>query len=116
MTSDFQEIFYSELSKKIKKVRKDLKMTQYDFAEILGLSRASIVNIEKERQKPTIHLLYNIAHKAKIEMNFFFDSIPEESAISSVSKRIEKKLERELDKNAQKTLLKFFSKIDKNNI
>lgn len=91
MTSDFQEFFYSELCKKIKGVRKDLKMTQYDFAEKLGLSRASIVNIEKERQKPTIHLLYEITRLAKIEMNFFFDSIPDENATSSISRRIEKK-------------------------
>lgn len=116
MTSDFQEFFYSELCKKIKWVRKDLKLTQYDFSEKLGLSRASIVNIEKERQKPTIHLLYKITQLAKIDMNYFFDSIQDESTTSSFSKRIEKKLGKELNSNAQKTLKKFFSKIDENNI
>lgn len=88
-------------------------MTQFDFAEKLGLSRASIVNIEKCRQKPTIHLLYEISLLAQIDMNYFFDSMQKEMNTTGIlSRRIEKKLEKELDKKAKNTIIKFLSNID----
>lgn len=113
MTTDFQDIFYSELIKKVRKVRLDLNMTQSDFAENLGLSRASIVNIEKGRQKPSIHLLYEISLLAKLDMNFFFNTMPDKNNFSAtLPKLIKQKLDKELDENAKNTILRFFSTIN----
>ena len=44
------------------------------FAKMLKLSRASIVNIEKGRQRPTLHLLYEIC---KITEYNLFDLLPQ---------------------------------------
>ena len=61
MTSEEQEIFYSLLGDKIKNAGLKAKIKQEAFAGFLKLSRASVVNIEKGRQRPTLHLLWVIA-------------------------------------------------------
>lgn len=51
------DIYYTSLGENIKKARDEAKLTQQDLANAIGLSRVSIVNIEKGRQKPMPHHL-----------------------------------------------------------
>lgn len=53
--------FYKILGSRIREARTNAKLKQETFAAFLNLSRASIVNIEKGRQHPPIHLLWDIA-------------------------------------------------------
>lgn len=53
--------FYIAIGSKIRFNRLQRKIDQETFANQLNLTRASIVNIEKGRQRPSIHLLWHIA-------------------------------------------------------
>lgn len=52
--------FYREIGKSICRVRKP-KMSQEKLATAVGLSRASIVNIERGRHRLQLHVLCDIA-------------------------------------------------------
>lgn len=115
MVADYQDILYNQLSKKIRGVRIELKLTQEEFADRLSISRSSIVNIEKNRQRPTIHLLYEISLLKGSKMDFFFDSMPNEIGNSLLSKKIEKKIHERIDNEESKVKLQeFISKLSSN--
>lgn len=52
--------FYQEVGRKILRARKG-RMTQEDLGERVSLTRTSITNIEKGRQKILLHTLVDIA-------------------------------------------------------
>jgi transcriptional regulator with XRE-family HTH domain len=54
---------YKEIGRKIRDVRERAqpKLSQDKLAKRLGMSRASVVNIEAGRQHPPLHLLWQIA-------------------------------------------------------
>jgi transcriptional regulator with XRE-family HTH domain len=53
--------FYKELGQRIREQRKIIGMTQNDLAEMVNLSRPSIVNIEQGRQRAVVHVLVDIS-------------------------------------------------------
>jgi transcriptional regulator with XRE-family HTH domain len=68
MTESEQENFYKLLGERIKDARTKTGLKQEAFASYLNLSRASIVNIEKGRQHPPIHVLFVIAKVLNIDV------------------------------------------------
>ena len=60
--ADFEEL-YRELGRKIRQAREGhgQRLSQDALANRLGISRASIVNIEGGRQRAPLHLLWQIA-------------------------------------------------------
>lgn len=52
---------------RVKQLRKDANMNQEDFGKMMGLSRVSIVNIEKGRQALTMKNLYSICEELNIK-------------------------------------------------
>lgn len=65
-----EEVTYRKyISFKIEQLRKDRKLSQEDFAQTLGLSRTSIVNIEKGRQAVSVELLAIICDQFNIKSN-----------------------------------------------
>lgn len=77
-----------EISKKIRELRKSLKLTQNQFAELVGLSEDSIGKIERGLYVPTIETLNKIATALKI---------PIQDLISPIKKRPAQKLPGALD-------------------
>jgi len=56
-----EEVTYKKfMAWRIEQIRKEKKLTQEEFAELIGLSRVSVVNIEKGRQAISIKNLYLI--------------------------------------------------------
>ena len=53
---------YLFIGEKIRKHRKNNGLTQEELANEIGLSRASIVQIEQGKQKISIHILYKVAN------------------------------------------------------
>lgn len=93
MTENNKIYFYKEIGSAISKFRKLNKLSQEALAEKVGMSRASIVNIEKGRQFPPIHLLWQISNTLNAEIG---QLIPNKDYIStdlnpSLSKIISKK-------------------------
>ena len=59
---------YTEVGKRIKNRRRHFQWTQETLAQRLGLSRASLANIEIGRQKLLLHRLYHIAATLEVEI------------------------------------------------
>lgn len=63
-----------EICQKIREIRKSLKLTQSQFAEICNLSEDSIGKIERCITVPTIETLYKIAKSLKKPVETFLPS------------------------------------------
>lgn len=61
-----------EVGKKIERIRKERKMSQYQLAIDSGLSPSYIPDIEKGLKCPTIETLDNICYALKITLRDFF--------------------------------------------
>jgi transcriptional regulator with XRE-family HTH domain len=88
MSESDQKRFYELLGERIKDARTGAKLKQETFATYLKLSRSSIVNIEKGRQHPQIHLLWDIAKILNIEVSELFPEMPSAEKISPEWTRI----------------------------
>lgn len=54
---------------KIKKIRKDNKISQTQFAKDLGISRGALVNYERGVRTPPVNLLLKISEKFNIDID-----------------------------------------------
>lgn len=84
-----EEILYSEIGNLIKKTRLLRKLTQADLSDKVGLTRASITNIERGKQKISIHTLYLIADVLNISPQSL---IPEPSALQKTEGQLSENL------------------------
>lgn len=78
-----EDRFYSELGKKISDLRVLKGEKQELLADYLGLSRSSITNIEKGRQKPSLFVILGISKYFDIKID---DLIPHSDDSSVLSK------------------------------
>jgi transcriptional regulator with XRE-family HTH domain len=60
------ETLYRNIGTLIKRRRKQLRMTQDRLSKLVGLSRASVANVELGRQKILIHQIYLLAEHLEI--------------------------------------------------
>lgn len=66
---------YRRLGQKVAKRRRELRLTQSDIAEKLGLSRASLANLENGRQRIMVHQLFALVNALKLKS--ILDLVPE---------------------------------------
>lgn len=92
MTEKEAEYLYVNLGLNIKAARLKKDYNQEVFANMLKLSRASIVNIEKGRQRPTLHLLYEIC---KVTNSNLFDLLPKLSFDNNLDSKWKEKIQKE---------------------
>lgn len=59
------------IGKKIKALRKTKKLTQEEFAELLGIKRSSVSNYEIGRRAPHIKELQRISEKLGVPLDYF---------------------------------------------
>lgn len=57
---------YPLIGKEISRLRKNKKWTQEELAKAVSLTRTSITNIEKGRQKILIHTLWDLAEQLDV--------------------------------------------------
>lgn len=72
---------YRLIGSRIAARRKDLRLKQVEVAEQIGLTRASLANIEKGRQKIMLHQVYKIAEALKTDS--ILDLVPPRFAASA---------------------------------
>lgn len=92
---------YSETGRLIRDTRKTKGITQGRLAATVGLSRTSITNIERGRQKLLLHTLSNIAEALGVEIH---DLLPRRMPMKS-------RLETQLPKDTSPGLRKLISKM-----
>jgi len=73
MINQTEDQFYEEIGTRIRNYRLSANMGQEMFAELLNLTRASVVNMEKGRQRPSIFQLIRIANILKVD---YIDLVP----------------------------------------
>ena len=61
------KLIYENLGKRIKGLRQGLGQTQEQMAKQVGISRASLANIEAGRQKVLVHHLFTFARALRLE-------------------------------------------------
>lgn len=116
MTQEEQQQLYIELGIKIKNAREKAGFKQGVFSQMINLSRASVVNIEKGRQRPSLHLMFEIA---KISGCNIFDILPKRELNTDDNLKVSWK--NQISKSAKgdtqtkKKLTKFLNEISLNN-
>lgn len=53
-------VIYEEMGQRIRSLRKQLRLTQDELAQRVGLTRTSITNIENGNQTVPVHLVYEL--------------------------------------------------------
>lgn len=69
------DLFYSEVAEKLRLYRKRAKMDQETLAEHLRLSRTSVINIEKGRQRISLEQAWLAARALKVQIADLLPSI-----------------------------------------
>jgi transcriptional regulator with XRE-family HTH domain len=76
-----EAVFYIEVGKRISLKRQSCRLTQEALASAVGLTRTSITNIERGRQKLSVYALATIAETLRVDCR---DLLPDMSAASVV--------------------------------
>lgn len=66
-TSDGHDSLYRLLGKHIERARHAAALSQDKLAKMIGVTRASVVNIEHGRQRPPLHLIWEIATVLEVD-------------------------------------------------
>jgi transcriptional regulator with XRE-family HTH domain len=95
MQVEEQDFLYESIGNQIRKLRKKSRFSQDQLAKRLNLSRASIVNIEKGRQHPSLHLLVELSRVLNTSISTFlnddmFKDFSNKSKLSQIKKKISK--------------------------
>lgn len=85
-----QDIFYQKLGMNIRFLRESENIKQEALANVLGLTRISISNIETGKQKIQLHALVEVANYLNVSVT---DLIPSIDLIKGeISSKLEKKI------------------------
>lgn len=101
MTEQELSLLYAQLGYRIKGLRESAELNQSAFAEFLGLSRASIVNIEKGRQRPSLHLLLQISQILKVEISSIVAPLQYQFSHSPMDEKMNLKWELTIDQSSE---------------
>ncbi|WP_192822772.1 helix-turn-helix domain-containing protein [Rufibacter sp. LB8] len=63
--------FFDLVGQKIKELRERAGYKQEEFGNLLGLSRSSVVNMERGRQNPSFYLIWKLSKVFDINMSYF---------------------------------------------
>jgi transcriptional regulator with XRE-family HTH domain len=75
MTEKAEDRLYRLVGERIASARLGTGLSQNKLSKKLGLSRVSIVNIEKGRQRPPLHVLWKIAEALGTEITDLIPSL-----------------------------------------
>lgn len=102
---------YISLGQNVRKHREARGYKQTNLAELLRISRASLVNIEKGRQRPPLHFLFQLAELLQIPARELIPDLQQQEdsvVVSKIEKQIE--IDSEGDSAVKERLLEFIKK------
>lgn len=109
MTDQEEKQFYVAIGELIKSARKKANLKQEALADLIGLDRSSIVNIEKGRHHAAIHVLWQLAKHLNVEIGKLLPVYPTEKIDVELKKLITH--EAKGDKNTKERLMSFVEDI-----
>lgn len=110
----FEKQLYSKIGVQLKELRTSRGYTQQDVANAVGLTRTSVVNIEKGRQRVPLHILYAISKFVDIEPRDLIPTLTELDSSDSNANHLDHVQSREdLDQNERKSLASFLTRFQK---
>jgi len=78
------------MAEKIKEARNSTSITQEKMAEVLGVTRNYVAQMESGRKKPSLELLYKIALLTKSDIREFID---EDEVFIEIKRKFAKRAE-----------------------
>ena len=101
-------LLYNVIGKRIRVEREKEGYKQTEFAQLLQISRASLVNIEQGRQRAPLHIIYEVARLLKIGVSDLLPNV-NEIAAQDVNKELKEKIEKKSagNKDVQEKLMDF---------
>lgn len=73
-----ESVLYSRLGQRVRHHREMIGLCQAEVGIAVGLSRASIANIETGRQRIPVHHLYRLAHALGVDVDALLPATTEE--------------------------------------
>jgi len=105
---------YECIGERIKELRQKSGFSQEVLGKKLELSRASVVNIEKGRQQPSIHLIIDISRILNVDINQILDmEILDSFTEKNRLRKLEKKIAESIGVKKPKEIMNFISGIKK---
>lgn len=108
--SKSRDALYEKVGRRVREARRAAKLTQENLAERVSLTRTSVTNIEKGRQKLLLHTLFELAAAMKIPVDRLIPEPQQEAPVQIEEKASENlsEVEREwilseLTKSSRKT-------------
>ena len=113
--ADFDDL-YGEVGRKLRQARVTQGLSQERLAQQLGISRASVVNIEAGRQRAPLHLLWQFSEALATDLSLL---IPRREELSPAAKEatLDPAMVKQIreaanhDSDAVKVLTRFASKL-----
>ena len=76
-----------KLKNSIKEKRQKRKLTQQELADLVGVSRQTIISIERYRYKPSLELGLRMAHVLELDINkLFYLDLEKNTTIKTIEK------------------------------
>ncbi len=69
----YEVMYHKIISANIKKLRKDAKLSQEEFAEKVNCSREFVSRVENLKEKVSLKMLLKLSELFKVNPKYFFD-------------------------------------------
>ncbi len=69
----YEVMYHKIISANIKKLRKEAKLSQEEFAEMVNCSREFISRVENLKEKVSLKMLLKLSELFKVSPKYFFD-------------------------------------------
>jgi len=113
------DIFYSVIGEKIKVERLRKRISQEELGDFLGLTRSSVINLEKGRHRPSIYQVLQIAGMLNIDYTQLIPIALDVNKNTTTNEELKDKVQSSLDPNefddhAKSAVLDFLSLLNTN--
>jgi DNA-binding XRE family transcriptional regulator len=83
MRTEEQDVFYTRLGELVRRRRRERHLTQEKLAELWNLNRTTVVNIEKGRQRISVHQVVVLANHLGCQVQDLIPQLEEVRVLSA---------------------------------
>jgi transcriptional regulator with XRE-family HTH domain len=70
---EYEVMYHKIIASNIKKLRKNAKLSQENFAEKIGCSREFVSRLENLKEKPSLKMILKLAYLFNVAPTYFFE-------------------------------------------